>query len=149
MVHNYVIGVNILVLAICNYLAKCYSEMPAHCGGIYRLVEIRQLQKFFFVPFLMWNSHLLTALHGHPCPCLYSCLHFFHIHCHLRMCFITNCFPVSGSKTSEICWHFRSYLTMHSKPLIFQGFPLIFWMTIQHEMRDQNQRWLLALVSVQ
>lgn len=38
---------------------------------------------------------------------------------------------------------------MHSKPLIFQGFPLVFWVTIQHEMKDQNQHWLLAFVSVQ
>lgn len=53
-----------------------------------------------------------TAPSPLPLP-LYPCLHLFHMHWYLRMCFITNCFPLSGSKTSEICWHFWSCLTTH------------------------------------
>lgn len=151
MVHNYVIGVNIL--STCNMqlsgkmLFRNASALWWHIQASWNKAITKVLCPISHMKFPFANCSARSPLPLLACLC--SCLHFFHIHWHLCMYFITLCFPLSGSKTSEICWHFWSSPIMHSEPFIFQGFPLIFWLAIHHEMRDQNQQWLLALVSVQ
>lgn len=152
MVRNYVIGVNILTT--CN-MQLSGKMLFRNASTLWWHIQVRwnkAITKVLLCPTSHMKFPFANCAAPSPLPllaCLHLCLHFFHTHWHLHMCFITNGFPLSWSKTSEICWHFWPHLTTHSKPFIFQGFPLIFWVTIQREMRDQNQHRLLALVSVQ
>lgn len=89
--------------------------MPAHCGGTYGLVEIRQSQKFLFVPFLTWilicSLSCTATLALLPCRLAYI---------HVNISFISTGIFICVSLLIiflywEVrhCWHFWSYLTMH------------------------------------